>query len=57
MILHGSFYLYEVDMKRKRTRNPVASNMEKFNRPTTHKDRTKYDRSISKKITKTSQEE
>jgi len=25
-------------------RNPVKKNMEKFNRPTTHRDRTKYTR-------------
>jgi hypothetical protein len=30
-------------------RNPVAKNIEKFNRPATHKDKTKYDRKRSKK--------
>jgi len=30
--------------KKRRIKNPVAKNMEKFNRPATHRDKTKYNR-------------
>jgi len=30
--------------KKRRIKNPVAKNMEEFNRPATHRDRTKYNR-------------
>ena len=34
--------------KKRRTKNPVAKNMEAFNRPSTHRDKTKYNRKNKK---------
>ena len=36
-------------MKKKPRKNPVAKYMEDFNRPTTHRDKTKYTRKGRKK--------
>lgn len=38
--------------KKRRIKNPVARNMEEFNRPATHKDKTKYNRKSIKKVLK-----